>query len=220
MDLGLPCINATIELLGDVGLRDKIGGIRSVNCPFTRLRFAEDHPVGAIENDKASEIGENVVCLAIRQLRSCTWFDAIPGLFPRFTVGGEVAESVMREFKQAYDDFKVVETKSGIFWRRVQGRSLWSSVHTQQMVALAEKGDWMPNDALKAQVIEQWSGITQTKLIEDGVREERVEEESRRPFKPEDVRRNVFGQALRVGHPRTETSVHSTAFRNDRGSQR
>ena len=45
MDLGLPCINATIELLGDVGLWDKIGVIRSVNCAFTRLRFAEDHPV-------------------------------------------------------------------------------------------------------------------------------------------------------------------------------
>ena len=69
----------------------------------------------------------------------------------------------MREFKQAYDDFKVVETKSGIFWRRVQARSLWCSVHTQQMVALAEKGDWMSNDAMKAQVIEHWSGITQTK---------------------------------------------------------
>ena len=40
----------------------------------------------------------------------------------------------------------------------------------------------MPNDAVKAQVIEQWSVITQTKLIEDGVREERVEEESRRSF--------------------------------------
>ena len=40
MDLGLPCINATIELLGDVGLWDKIGGIRSANCPFTHLRFA------------------------------------------------------------------------------------------------------------------------------------------------------------------------------------
>ena len=93
-----------------------------------------------------------------------------------------MAESVMREFKQAYDDFKVVETKSGIFWRRVQGRSLWCSVHTQQMVALAEKGDRMTNDAMKAQVIEQWSGITQTKLTEDGVREERVEEESRRSF--------------------------------------
>ena len=143
MDLGLPCINATIELLGDVGLLDKIGGIRSVNCPFTHLRFAEDHPVVAIENDKASEIGEYVVCLAIQQLRSCTWVAAIPGLFPRFTVGGEVAEPVMREFKQAYDDFKVVETKSGIFWRRVQGRSLWSSVHTQQIVASAEKGDTM-----------------------------------------------------------------------------
>ena len=65
MDLGLPCINATIELLGDVGLWDRIGGIRSVNCPFTHLRFAEDHPVVAIENDKASEIGEYVVCLAI-----------------------------------------------------------------------------------------------------------------------------------------------------------
>ena len=70
----------------------------------------------------------------------------------------------MREFKQVYDDFKVVETKSGIlFWRRVQARSLWCSVHTQQMVALAEKGDWMSNDAMKAQVIEHWSGITQTK---------------------------------------------------------
>ena len=57
-------------------------------------------------------------------------------------------------------------------------------MHTQQMVALAEKGDWMPNDAMKAQVIEQWSGITQTKLIEDGVREKRVEEESRRSFNP------------------------------------
>ena len=105
-------------------------------------------------------------------------------VFSRFTVGGEVAESVMREFQQAYDDFKVVETKSGIFWRRVQGRSLWSSVHTQKMVALAEKGrgGWMPNDAMKARVIERWSGITQTKLIEDGVREERVELESRRSF--------------------------------------
>ena len=50
------------------------------------------------------------------------------------------------------------------------------------MVALAEKGGWMPNDSMKAQVIEHWSGITQTKLIEDGVREERVEEESRRSF--------------------------------------
>ena len=80
MDLGLPCINATIELLADVGLWDKIGSIRSVNCPFTHLRIAEDHPVVGIENDKASEIGEYVVCLAIRQLRSCTWFAAIPGL--------------------------------------------------------------------------------------------------------------------------------------------
>ena len=41
----------------------------------------------------------------------------------------------MREFKQAYDDFKVLETKSGIFWRRVHGFSLWSSVHTPQTVA-------------------------------------------------------------------------------------
>ena len=56
-----------------------------------------------------------------------------------------------------YDDFKVVETKSGVFLASGAGpQSL--ELRTQ------EKGDWMPNDAMKA------------------VREERVEDESRRSF--------------------------------------
>ena len=55
----------------------------------------------------------------------------------------------------------------------------FSTVHTQQMLSIARESDWLRSETLVTKIIQQWSGVTQSKKKEHCVREQRQSEINR-----------------------------------------
>ncbi len=60
------------------------------------------------------------------------------------------------------------------WWRVVKKRSPFNFAHTEQIFTIAREGGWELTDEFRKVVAEHWGGITNTKLIEDGVRDLRA----------------------------------------------
>lgn len=91
----------------------------------------------------------------------------------------------LARMKEASDNAVLVEPLRGAFWNRVKKRSTMNNVHTVQMFQLAKQAGFALGPGLadmKDVARKHWSGITQSKLVEDGVRDERVDESSRKSF--------------------------------------
>ena len=66
--------------------------------------------------------------------------------------------------------------RKGAFWERVRKRSPLKWVKVQQVAIIAQEHDWKMSDELRDLIRNDLAGITQTKLVEDAVRSERLAE--------------------------------------------
>ena len=141
-----------------------------------------DNPFVNDEDSLAGKIGD----LSLAMCRFVGRTKAALSHYPyKFTLLGkaETEEAGMEQFKQDYDDYIYLKTLFGPFWKKVLERHYFSTVHGQQMVLLAIQQKWAPGGVLALIVKNQWSGLTQSKIVEDGWREERVEEHKPSSFK-------------------------------------
>ena len=118
------------------------------------------------------------VALAERRSRSNAWHAGYPGAFAGLS-DPDRSEKILQQMKEDDAIFKEVMDTRGVWWRKVEKRSTMKRVNTQQHFALAEESAFKHSADLQATSIAQFSAVTSTKLVEDGMRDERVEEVSK-----------------------------------------
>ena len=65
------------------------------------------------------------------------------------------------------------------WWKKVRDRSHMGLMVQQQIYGVCEAADWTITDEVQSIISGMFSGITQTKLIEDAMRDERMTEISK-----------------------------------------
>lgn len=130
------------------------------------------------QDDLVHKIAGLCMALACRRSRSLrSYEDGYPNSFAGLldTAGAPRVLDRMRADKEAWAALSALD---GRFWQRLKLRSDMARPHTKQIFALAEESNFAPNDSLVSFVRQQVSGINQTKIVEDALRLERMEETS------------------------------------------
>jgi hypothetical protein len=76
----------------------------------------------------------------------------------------------------ADEDWAAIQEFGGAFWNKVRKRSTMGWAKVRQVFLLARASGWTRTDEMVKVIKDDYAGLTQTKLIEDGVRTERVAE--------------------------------------------
>ena len=82
----------------------------------------------------------------------------------------------MSQMKSDWEAWAHIQSGGAVFWKRMKDRSCFNLKKVQQVFQLAQAAQWRLTDEILDIVKKDFSGITQTKLVEDGVRAGRVAE--------------------------------------------
>ena len=181
-DLGYPEIRSILDMMNNHELYKKIGCL--YNASRMELRRGVDHPVACEELNFIGMVFDFSMQLLARRLRSIMVFQTYPGCFPRLideaTAGPLLAQ--MREDKELHT---WLEGQPGAFFKKLYKRDpLTWNWNVIQIFQLCEEQEWKWSQVLSDTLLAQWRAISSTKLIEDGVRDEKVANVSRN-FKSE-----------------------------------
>eukprot|EP00971_Amphidinium_carterae_P104666 2072775-Amphidinium_carterae.2 len=113
----------------------------------------------------------------VRRLWALSEWETVPGCFPGL-LGAESAR-VVQKIKHCVDLYDYMSEQVGPWYAKAQRRSPMVQTKVVQVTRVLRSCDWAVSADLAKLVEEDWSGITQTKLIEDGVRCQRVAEVSK-----------------------------------------
>ena len=173
-DKGLRQVNDILAKVKDTGLFAK-AKVCLEGCDAGFLKMDVTDPNVIDQNETAQMIGDLALALAARRLRTCAWYVGYPGSFPAMLDDAHVA-GVLAGLRQALDDMDKTKDLTGAHWTRMRKRSPLHWAKVEQVVEIARSSDWQVTPALTKVVSDDISGVTQTKLIEDGVHCERVAE--------------------------------------------
>lgn len=182
-------LNAILHVFFEFTLLDKLGCQRKGALP-RNLALTKDHPMVIEQDELTRDAARLTISMFGRRSRSMAWFDGFPGMFAVF--GGDKPDHirakprVFEAMREAKIDQQVIERGTGSFWKKLQTRSPFVRPHTWQMMKLADRCDFKADPENKEEISvvaqKQWSSLSQSKLIEDGFRDQRVEESCRRSF--------------------------------------
>lgn len=177
VDLGLPHLNNIVSVMCDEDLLRKVG-CHLFGCASSWEKMPADDALVEAENDLADLIGSFAMCILARRLRSCAHWDGYPSAFPRLCADA-TRKATLQRMQEHKADWAAIQEMRGAFWVKLRERSPMAHVNVQQIFAAAEQAGWTATEEIQDLITKQRSGITQTKLVEDGVREERAEEPNR-----------------------------------------
>ena len=172
-DLGFLHVTEILGELEDTSLLMQMGN-HYEGCSDHWLNLDVDHPLVDAENASAEIVGGLVINLAGRRLRTLLtlykgWPGKVVGLASKTeAVRNRIAQEILLE-GQLWET--KIKNKLGAFWKKIQRRSPWNNVHTQQIYGalMASKGVVTPEIQTCAR--EQFSGITHSEIVEDAFRE-------------------------------------------------
>ena len=170
-------INETLALMKD---RDKLRdiGVQVDDFSTHEATLGENHPLVQEQNNLAVAAARLMMCLAMRRMRSMTFFLLYPGVFAGLV--GSNGQRIMDVMKSDWEAWKNANSKTGKFWTEVTKRSPLNMTFCIQVFTIAEQDGWLVTNRLRALIGEVFSGVLQSKVVEDGFREERTEESGRR----------------------------------------
>ena len=177
VEKGFPHLNELLQCLRDSDLFHKLD-MHTISAPVDLLQLSVEDPLVDKETDCAQRIGSLVVAILSRRMRSLCWFVGLPGSWPAL-LDDDSAEATLQSIKRTVEAYAAIEDLPGAFWKKVRMRSPMSLVHTQQLVSICKSNDWKNSEALQALIRQQWSGVTNTKIVEDCVRIGRTSEVSK-----------------------------------------
>ena len=167
----------TLELLqSDAFLEDL--GMPVTALPAGLERVDAQHPLVVEERELVGKLADYALCLCGRRLRSLSWHtEMYPGMFALLLSDSDAClQHALSTMRQDWECWEVLRREKGAFWKKLQERSPFRCVQTQQIFQLLRVGDWTVTDALRQTVQKQFSAVTQTKIVEDSVRLARVAE--------------------------------------------
>eukprot|EP00971_Amphidinium_carterae_P121129 2399239-Amphidinium_carterae.2 len=177
LDCGIPHLNELIQLLADGGLLLKLGLDFGSSSKRSKV-LPIDHPLVNEQTELVSTLADFVMAVASKRARTMLWFQTFPHRFAGLLCEDlERRNLLVRAIEEEYLLWVEVDTRQGAFWQRMQERSPLRCVHTKLTLQLLSNAGWSVSERLYAHLQQQWRGISQTKLIEDGIRDERVGEQ-------------------------------------------
>ena len=99
----------------------------------------------------------------------------MPGCFPGLL--GEKAAEIAKRIRHSVELYDGISEHTGSWWEKIKQRSPMEMKKVEQVVMLLKKSEYRVTDQLASVVKADWSGVTQTKVIEDGVRTLRMQEQ-------------------------------------------
>ena len=148
------------------------------NRPSGRLRIKLDDPEVLAADELATILGNMAVSLVLRRLRSIEEVKLYPvGMVKLLT---SEADACMKDFHDTIKIYQALDEYSGNkFFDKVRERGPLRNTKTMQYKALAEQGGWKVTAELLDQVRKDWTGLSQTKVVEDGFNVGRMTELNR-----------------------------------------
>ena len=172
---GLVHINDILSMLSGGAEVLKELGCHTVGCHSTYEEMDPEHPIVLGEDDLAARLGDLTLALATSRLRTAVVAAGYPYKFV-LLADPEVGDAVAAEVIQDFEDWQSLQLEGDRFWRKVAARHPLRTAHSLQLWSLLRAAGGVRSETLVRLVRGQFSGVTATKIVEDAVREERVEE--------------------------------------------
>ena len=153
-------------------------GLSTAGCSLAGID--KEHPLVVSEDEVASRLCTLALNLAKHRLRHAGWHTAGVG-FPAglvHEVEGDNVLDKMQAHKIVWDEL-CKKADDHPWWKRILDRSHMKLMISEQVYGMCEASEWTMTDELKQLISKMYSGITQTKLIEDAMRDERMAEISK-----------------------------------------
>eukprot|EP00971_Amphidinium_carterae_P345760 6486886-Amphidinium_carterae.1 len=113
-----------------------------------------------------------------RRLWAASEFEVMPGCFPAL-LSTTHAERTLESMRKTVALYESVSSEDSAWWRKVHSRSPLLQMKVIQVTRMLQEQGWHVTEDVREVIRRDWSGVTQTKLIEDGIRTERVAETSK-----------------------------------------
>ena len=165
---GLRHINATIAKMRE---RDFLRSLRLELGPNSLDRDVDtmDEVAMDAQNELCEVIGKLSTEIICRRLRTISEYMSPPFNFPGLL--GPNPDKILDNIKVSWQLWEEMRTLQGSFWKKVQARARMQWPKVNQIVSLCQHGEeWKVTDEVKSIIAKDFSGISQTKAVEDGVR--------------------------------------------------
>ena len=131
----------------------------------------------AEEDEAANLAGDLIMSVASMRLRSVLQYHNYPHRFAMLlSDNAEMRQDCANHFKEYWTRFQSLNTLPNPFWRKVTERAGMNSMKCQQMLKLFQRSGWAVSEEILSVARADFRSITQTKLVEDLIREERAGE--------------------------------------------
>ena len=136
------------------------------------------HPLVVEEREVVGKLADYAWSLCKRRLRSLGWHsETYPGMFALLLSKDEgLSKYALATMKDDWDCWERLRVEKGPFWKKLQERSPFRCIHTQQIFKLLRASAWEASEVVRDVVEKHFAAITQTKVVEDSVRLARVAE--------------------------------------------
>ena len=165
---GFGHINDTLEQMQDMDL------FKALRVQTGEYNLANEHDdIEDMEIDFQNELCEVIGNLRVeiicRRLRTLSEHSMPPYNFPALL--GEQSAMALKQLQSNWELWMEVRDLTGTFWSKVQKRSRFSWRKVLQVVSLCRgHRHWEISDAARSVITQDFMGLSQTKVVEDGVR--------------------------------------------------
>eukprot|EP00972_Heterocapsa_arctica_P040560 5976545-Heterocapsa_arctica.AAC.1 len=175
---GLEPLRATIRLLQSAAFWQSIG-LTCQGDPVLLGKLSEEHPAVAGEDEVFTKVAGLGMALVKTRCQSLGWHTpGYPGSFAGL-LDIESGQKVLDKMKADYVVWQRWQQQDDTFWRKLAKRCPMQLTVCQLVFTMAKECNWELQGRLQILVAKLFSGITQTKLVEDAMRVERTAEVSR-----------------------------------------
>lgn len=172
-------LQATLDLLQDAQFWSEVG----VSLP---ARYTTDAPPPMDpedprileENDLMSVLADLCISIVSRRLASMSWHSGYPGRFAALAAPNS-AQQVAQRMKKDWAAWRHIQDLPGGFWAKFRKRSSFNFLVVQKFFLMLEDSGWVVGESTAREAQAVFSGVTMTKLVEDGFRKERAAEVSK-----------------------------------------
>ena len=167
----------TLQLLQSSGFLEDLG-MPTTAFPAGVSSVHAEHPLVVEERELVGKLADYALCLCMRRLRSLSWHtDTYPGMFALLLSQDQAGvDHALKTMREDWDCWQVLRQQKGPFWKKLQQRSPFCTVHTEQIFRMLRESNWQVTPSIVQTVQRQFAAVTQTKIVEDSVRVGRVAE--------------------------------------------
>lgn len=163
-------LNMTMKTLQSPAFWDVVG-LNSLRQPCRRPADPEC-PAVQEDNELSSTLADYCFNLVGRRLASLSWHEGYPGVLAALSAP-EAGMAVAARMKQDMGDWATIGELPGAFWNKFRGRSSLNFLVVVKFAKMLQESDWEITPEISKQVSQSFSGVTQTKIVEDGFRKEK-----------------------------------------------